>query len=66
MRRKKNKKQREKKSARQTADATVSLRMVHDVIDESIGEKKGQTTEERIVEKCTVLKYAIAGTFSLG
>jgi hypothetical protein len=65
MRRKKNKKQRQEKSARQTKNATVSLRLVHDIIDEWIGEKKGQTTEERIVEKCTVLKYAIGGAFSI-
>ena len=65
MRRKKNKKQRQEKSARQTANATVSRRLVQDVIDEWIGEKKGQTTEERIVEKCTVLKYAIGGAFSI-
>lgn len=64
MRRKKNKKQREKKSARRTEDATVSFRFVKDVIDEWIGEKKGQGTEERIVEKCTVLKHAIAVAFS--
>lgn len=65
MRRKKNKKQRQKNGARQTENATVSLRLVQDVIDEWIGEKKGRTTEERIVEKCTVLKYAIGGAFSI-